>query len=75
MFIIWLTVAGAGFRERTGRHHREEVVESTTSLPLQTVGTKWELTEAGKEQETKGLKEGNHMHFQHVYLVFYLNQS
>lgn len=39
------------FRQWTGCGHREEVVESTISLPLHTVGTWWALTEAGKETE------------------------
>lgn len=30
--------------------HREEVVESTISLPLHTVGTWWALTEAGRRE-------------------------
>lgn len=46
MFMDWLTVAGGRFRDWTGCGHREEVVESTISLPLHTVGTWWALTEA-----------------------------
>lgn len=40
------------FREWTGCGHREEVVESTISLPLHTVGTWWALTDAGKTHKT-----------------------
>ena len=39
------------FGEWTVRGHREEVVESTISLPLHTVGTKWALTEAVKTRK------------------------
>lgn len=35
---------GGGAGHRT--NHREDVVESTISLPLHTAGTKWALTEA-----------------------------
>ncbi len=38
------------FRDGTGCGHREEVVESTISLPLHTVGTWWALTEARKKK-------------------------
>lgn len=39
-------------RDVTGCGHREEVVESTISLPLHTVGTWWALTEAGERDRT-----------------------
>lgn len=40
--------------------HREEVVESTISLPLHTVGTGGALTEAGMGKTNK-IGEGNYM--------------
>ena len=54
MFMDWLTVAGADL-ERIGCGHREEVVESTISLPLHTVGTGGALTEARKKRKDKGI--------------------
>lgn len=57
---------GGRFRDWTGCGHREDVVESTISLPLHTVGTGWALTEAGKkrqnnkEEKTDNYKEINH---------------
>lgn len=44
------------FNEWTGCGHREEVVESTISLPLHTVGTRWALTEAIKQDRTRKKK-------------------
>lgn len=50
MFMGWLTVAGSREGDRTECGHREEVVESTISLPLHTVGTWGAPTEAGERE-------------------------
>lgn len=45
---------GGTLRDRAGCSHREEVVESTISLPLHTVGTWCPLAEAGKKEVERG---------------------
>lgn len=53
----WLTVAGSREGDRTECGHREEVVESTISLPLHTVGTWGAPTEAGEREGKKRRKK------------------